>query len=354
MIAQKLTSDYRKQHIYKEMTQAAKVLLPQPIAEEALQMLEENNIEIVLASDVKPETVAPLMRDVQAIVLRTGIQITRELLDLSAGLVTISRTGGGVDNVDVEYASEKEILVTSSLGVNTTSVVEHSLALILSLSKQLFLMDRELRNHNFRIRYQNRPKDLRGKCLGIVGFGKIGSELAKSCRQIFEMEIIAHDDYLSAEVKSQNPSVIFMTLENLFKQADIVSLHIPLTDKTREMITWEYFNMMKADALIINTSRGEVIKEEDLVRALQEEAIAGAGLDVFAKEPIEKHNPLLHMENVILTPHTAALTKECVVRMATSAVSRVLDLFDGNIPENIANPEVLSKAKWKHLKHKPV
>ncbi|MBF0276691.1 MAG: hydroxyacid dehydrogenase [SAR324 cluster bacterium] len=332
------------------MKERRKVLLPQPIEDEALQMLKENNIEIVQTPDANPETVAPLIGDVEGIVLRTGIHITRDLLDRAEKLQTISRTGGGVDNVDVKCASEKGILVTSSLGVNTTSVVEHSLALILSLSKELFLMDREMRNNNFRIRYQNRPRDLREKCLGVVGYGKIGSELAECCRGIFKMRIIAHDDYLSDEIKAKHQNTEFMSLEDLFRQADVISMHIPLTDETKEMIDWQYLQMMKQDAVIINTSRGGVIKEDDLVKALSEKNIGGAGLDVFAEEPPSADHPLLRLDNVILTPHSAALTKECVLRMATSAVSRVLDCFNGIVPESIANPEVLSQEKWRHLK----
>ena len=330
-----------------------KVLLPQPIAEEAVKLLKDNGIEIVQASDPKPETVAPLLKDTKAIILRTGIQITRELLDLSDDLLIISRTGGGVDNVDVDSATKNGIFVTSSLGINTTSVVEHSLALILSLFKQLFLMDREIRKNNFRIRYNNFPRDLQGKSLGIIGFGRIGSRLARSCHDIFGMKILAHDAYLGKKVKREvGPWVSFTTLEELFKASDVISIHIPLTEETTGLIDWKYFHSMKPDAFIINTSQGEVIKEGDLIRALQEGAIAGAGLDVFAKEPIDRRSPLLKLENVILTPHSAALTKECVIRMAASAAERVIDLFNGYIPENISNPGVLALEKWKHLKEK--
>jgi len=329
------------------------VLLPQPIEEEAIQLLREKDVEVVQASDPKPETVAPLMSGAKAIILRTGIKITRDLLERSEYLWTISRTGAGVDNVDLTAATEKGVLVTSSLGVNTTSVAEHGFALILALSKQLFLMDREVRNDNFQIRYKSLSRDLRGKYLGVVGFGRIGSELTRYCSTIFNMKILVYDPYIREDVKKKVSSyVTFTSLEEVFQKSDVVSIHIPLTQETKGMIDWKYFSSMKREAFIINTSRGGVLKESDLVRALNEGRIAGAGLDVFEKEPLEKDNPLLRMENVILTPHSAALTKECVVRMATSAVKRVLDLFNGYIPENIANPEVLSLEKWANLKKK--
>lgn len=182
----------------------ARVLLPQPIEAEAVKLLADNRIRIIRASNPGPETVGPLMKDAEAIVLRTGIKITKELIDLSENLWTISRTGGGVDNVDIDAAAGKGILVTSSLGVNATTVVEHCLALITALFKQLILMDREVRNENFRVRYKNLPRDLRGKCLGVVGFGRIGSQLAGACNEIFNMRILANDAYLDEKKKKSS------------------------------------------------------------------------------------------------------------------------------------------------------
>ncbi|RKX98695.1 MAG: hydroxyacid dehydrogenase [Spirochaetes bacterium] len=329
------------------------ILLPQPIEEEAVLLLKKAGIKVVIAPDPKPETVAPLMKKAKGIILRTGIKITSELISKAEDLWTISRTGAGVDNVDVTACSKEGIIVTSSIGANSTSVAEHTISLILALFKQLFLMDKEVRRGNFGIRYKNLPKDLRGKILGVVGFGKIGSLVAKSCYDIFDMKIIAFDPILPEEIKKRYIEwVKFLSLEELLKEADVVSIHIPLNKDTKGFIDLEKISLMKPDAFIVNTSRGGVIKEKDLIKALQDRIIAGAGLDVFEKEPIDKNNPLLAMDNVILTPHSAALTKECVVRMATEAAKRVIDLFNGYIPEHIVNPEVLSMEKWKFLKNK--
>ena len=329
------------------------ILLPQPIEEEAVLLLKKAGIKVVIAPDPKPETVAPLMKKAKGIILRTGIKITNELISKAEDLWTISRTGAGVDNVDVTACSKEGVIVTSSIGANSTSVAEHTISLILALFKQLFLMDKEVRRGNFGIRYKNLPKDLRGKILGVVGFGKIGSLVAKSCYDIFDMKIIAFDPILPEEIKKRYIEwVKFLSLEELLKEADVVSIHIPLNKDTKGFIDLEKISLMKPDAFIVNTSRGGVIKEKDLIKALQDRIIAGAGLDVFEKEPIDKNNPLLAMDNVILTPHSAALTKECVVRMATEAAKRVIDLFNGYIPEHIVNPEVLSMEKWKFLKNK--
>ena len=175
------------------MTKKKIVLLPQPIEAEAVQVLEKGNAHLLTASEPKPEIVGPLMKEAQAIVLRTGIKMTRELLAYPNELMMISRTGAGVDNVDIPAATEKGIIVTSSIGVNTTSVVEHALALILALYKQLFLMDGEVRKGNFAIRYKNCPTDLRDKTLGIVGFGRIGSSIAQACHTVFAMKVLAYD-----------------------------------------------------------------------------------------------------------------------------------------------------------------
>ncbi|HEY8391309.1 MAG TPA: hydroxyacid dehydrogenase [Capillibacterium sp.] len=327
------------------------VLLPQPIEEEAHKMLEEAGLEVVVAPDPKPETVLPLMKDARAIVLRTGIFMDEALIKAADDLWTISRTGGGVDNVDLKAATKNGVIVTSSLGVNASTVAEHTLALILALFKQFFLLDREVRKNNFKIRYKNYPQDVHGKRLGIVGFGRIGQILAGYFYPLAQTKLLAYDPVLPETVKdSFRATVDFVSLEELLQTADVVSIHVPLNQYTRNMIAWEQLKMMKPGAYLVNVSRGGVVHERDLIRALQEGVIRGAGLDVFEHEPIEEDNPLLKMDNVILTPHTAALTDECVVRMATEAAKRVIDLFNGYQPEKIANPEVLQLEKWQHLK----
>jgi D-3-phosphoglycerate dehydrogenase / 2-oxoglutarate reductase len=328
-----------------------KALLPQPIEQEAMDVLKANGVEVVTAAEPKPEIVGPLMKDAQALILRTGIKITRELLAYPNELMTISRTGAGVDNVDLPAATEKGIIVTSSIGANTTSVAEHALALILALFKQLFLMDAEVRKGNFAIRYQNCPTDLRDKTIGIVGFGRIGSLIARGCQSLFAMKVLAYDLFLSEEQKTlYRDWVRFTDLPELCRNSDVISLHTPLSPETHGMFNWRLFSQMKRTAFIINTSRGGVIDEGDLIRALKEGVIAGAGLDVFEHEPIPPGNALLDLKNVILTPHTAALTEECVKRMAVTGAQRVVDLFSGLVPDNVANPEVLALDRWKSLK----
>ena len=325
------------------------VLLPQPIESEAITLLEEKNCNVITAPDPKPETVLPLLKDAHGLILRTGISITRDLISAAEELLVISRTGGGLDNVDVAAASENGIIVTSNLGVNTISVAEHVLSLMLALTKRLAVMDHAVRSDNFGIRYQNLPRDINGKTIGLLGFGRIGSEIGKICRQTFAMKVIAYDPYLSDQKKNECHEWVRMVgLEELLSESDVISVHVPLTENTRHLVDAAEFALMKPDALLINTSRGGVVNETALAAALQNNQIAGAGLDVFGEEPVSTDNPLLKLDNVILTPHTAALTRECVTRMATEAANCVLEIFAGREPPNVANRQILESGRYKH------
>ena len=325
-----------------------RILLPQPVEADAMDLIKSSGYEIVLSPNPKPETIKALMKGIQGIILRTGIRMTRELMSHADDLWVISRTGAGVDNVDVQAATEMGILVTCVPGANTRTVVEHALTLILTLMKQIPLMDREVRRDNFNIRFKNIPRDLNGKTLGVVGLGRIGSELARVCRQAFDMRILAYDPYLTLEARASFKSwVEFCDLEKLFRESDVVSLHIPFSPETQKLIGAQQLSWMKPNAFLINTSRGGVLDEEALIKFLRDKKIAGAGLDVFAQEPLEKDSPLKALDNVILTPHTAALTKECVIRLAVEATRSAIDILNGKKPnEGIVNPEVLNQPRW--------
>lgn len=332
------------------MTRAKRILLPQPIEAEAVDLIKKAGYEIVLSPDPKPETVLPLMRGVQAIILRTGIRMTRELMVHADDLWVISRTGAGVDNVDVQAATEIGILVTCVPGANTISVVEHTIALMFALMKQIPVMDQAVREDRFDIRFKNLPRDLKGKTLGLVGLGRIGSELARICHGAFGMAVLGYDPYLPLEARQRLQDwVRFCEMEELFRESDIISLHIPLLPTTQKIIGTKEFGWMKRDAFLINTSRGGILDETALIKCLKERKIAGAGLDVFAQEPLEKESPLKGLNNVILTPHTAALTRECVLRLALEATQSALAVLQGRRPEGVVNPEVLKQPRWKEF-----
>ncbi len=345
-----LTEGGEKELILSTSRKMKRVLLPQPIEHEAVSLLKSAGVKVIVAPDKKPEIVAPLLKGVQGVLLRTGLLFSKTLMEQADDLWVIGRTGAGVDNVDVPAATEKGILVTCVAGANTRTVAEHALALIMVLMKQLPRLDREVRQDNFGIRYKNLPRDLTGKTLGLVGLGKIGSELARMCRQSFDMHIVAYDPYLPTEVQDHFKGwVEFCDLEKLFKTSDLISLHIPLSPATQKMIGARELGWMKPSAYLVNASRGGVVDEAALIQCLKEKRIAGAGLDVFAQEPPEKDNPLKELENVILTPHVGGLTLECGIRVSVLAAQAALDVFQGKKPDGIVNPEVLNQPRWKGI-----
>ena len=325
-------------------------MIPQPIEKEAMELLRKAGHETILSPDTKLETVQPLMEGVHAVILRTGIKMTRELMSHADDLWVISRTGAGVDNVDVPAATERGILVTCVPGANTRTVAEHALALILALVKQIPLMDHAVRNDHFEIRFRNLPRDLSGKTLGLVGLGRIGSELARICHTAFGLRILAHDPYLIPETRvAFEKWVECCDMERLFKESDIISVHFPFSPATEKLIGARELGWMNQEAFLVNTSRGGILDEAALIQCLKDKRIGGAGLDVFVQEPLRKDNPLKELDNVILTPHTAALTRECVVRLAVEAVQATLDVFEGKKPEGIVNPEVLAQPRWQGM-----
>ncbi|GAH27809.1 unnamed protein product, partial [marine sediment metagenome] len=195
----------------------------------------------------------------------------------------------------------------------------------------------------FALREEFAASDLEGKTLGIVGAGRVGSTLAKKCKAAFNMKVLAYDPYLSPEKAKEMKVSLCDSLAELLKESDFVSIHLPLTKDTRDLIGEKELKLMKPTAFLINVARGKIVNEKALAKALKERWIAGAASDVFSQEPPHPDNPLLKIENIILSPHMAALTKECVIRMATGVAEGVLDVLRGNKAKYIANLDLLQK-----------
>ncbi len=316
-----------------------KILLSQKITDAGMAVIE-NKYDVVIAPDCSKETMLALSKDAHAIILRTTSIVDSEVIENAQNLEIISRTGAGVDNVDINAASKKGILVCNLPRANSLSVCEHAISLMMACAKQLPFMQEGVRQGNWKARNAGTPVEVEGKTLGVVGMGHIGSTVAKKCSGSLGMKIKAYDPYVKN--KFVDTDYAFCDdLKTLFEECDFITLHCPNIPETKGMVTRELLYAMKPGAYIINTARGGVIDEQALVDVLNEKRIAGAGLDVFEKEPVDTDHPLLHMVNVIVSPHSAALTKEATLRMAVEAAQAVDDFFSGRTPQYIYNRQPL-------------
>ncbi len=309
---------------------AYKVLIPQDIDEEGKKYLTDRNYEIKMGSGSSVENIIEDVKDCDAIIARTAAY-PREVMEASKKLKVIGRHGVGVDNVDVQAATELGIYVTNALLSNACSVAEQAIGLIIASAKKMIRCDKALRNGNFEIRNQIQGIELQGKTLGLIGLGRIGAIVAKKAALGLDMKVMAYDPFVNQEDIISEIELV-RTRDSVFKNADFVSLHLPVTDKTRKSIGKAEFEMMQPTAYLINTARGEIVNEKELVQALKAGEIAGAGLDVYEQEPPQKNNPLFDLENVIVTPHNAAHTKEAAKRMALHAAMGVHEVLSGEQP----------------------
>jgi D-3-phosphoglycerate dehydrogenase len=314
-----------------------KLLLSQAIHPDARKLLEGGFNVTTLESSL-PDSLRHAASAVEGIILRTNVAVSGDIIAAAPELKIISRTGAGVDNVDVAAATKRGILVCNTPTANNLSVVEHTVAFILSLAKDLGAMDRAVRNGNWKLRNSGRPMELAGKTLGVVGMGRIGSSVARKCRDGFDMKILAHDPYAPPALKDE--FAFSGSLEALFGESDFITLHCPNIPETKGMVNRALLGAMKKSAFIVNCARGGVIDEDALIAALKAKSIAGAALDVFAEEP-PLGSELLTLDNVICSPHSAALTGEASVRVAVEAARAVVDFFAGKRPEHIFNEKEL-------------
>lgn len=321
-----------------------KVLIVQPIHESGIRVFGDQ-FEVIIASDPSVETVKREIKGVEGVIVRTA-PFTREIIEAADRLKVIARHGVGVDNIDIQAATKKGILVLNTPDANAVSVAEHTITAIGALAKRLMYMDRATREGNWEARNEYKAIDLDGKVLGLVGLGRIGTLVAKKASAAFNMKVIAYDPYVSRQVVEENGITLYDDLDRIFREADVVSLHTPLTAETRGLVNAARLSLMKPTAFLVNFSRGGVVDEEALYKALKSRAIAGAALDVFGEEPPPRNHPLFELDNVLLSPHSAALTQECVVRMATGAAQGVVDVLTGRKPQFVVNPEVLEKWEW--------
>ena len=310
------------------------VLLPERLDTAGEAMLE-GRANVLRCAGTDERSLCEAAPEADGIVLRSKARITDAVLACAPRLRVVSRTGVGIDNIDVDACSRHGVMVCYLPGINAYAVAEHTIALMLAQLKQLPLMDRSVRGGGWAIRTKNIPQDASGKALGILGLGRIGREVATRARA-FGMTIIGYDPYVK-----QAEGVEWAEMDDVIARADVLTLHLPESEATRHIINDERIAKMKPSAIIINASRGGVIDTAALVAALKDGRIAGAALDVFESEPPGAGDALMGLDNVILTPHVAALTEQCGATMMREAVKRLLIAFEGGTPPDIANAEAL-------------
>ena len=309
---------------------AHKVLIPQDIVAEGKDWLRSRGYEIKMGSGITPEDIARDVVDCSAILARTA-SFTAQVFEAGKQLRVIGRHGVGYDNIDVAKATELGIWVTYAPESNANSVAEHALGCIIALAHHFVRSDRETRAGNWEMRNKLVGLDLEGKVLGIAGLGKIGRRLAKKATLGLDMKVIGYDPFFTPETFPEftTPAASW---EDFFTSADFISLHMPGGAQTKGIVGKKEFALMKKTAYFINASRGEVVNEADLVEALKNGVIAGAALDVFMQEPPGKDHPLFGLDNVLLTPHNAALTREAMTRMALHAAQGIDEVLSGKRP----------------------
>jgi D-3-phosphoglycerate dehydrogenase len=315
-----------------------KVLIVQPIHERGMQVFGDR-FDVRVAADPSVKTIIREIKGVAGALVRTA-SFPREVIEAADSLKVIARHGVGVDNIDVKAATEKRIAVVYTPLANAVSVAEYVITAIGALAKRTLIMDRASREGRWEVRNEYKTVDLDGKILGLIGLGRVGTMVAKKAIGAYSMKVVAYDPYIQSEAAGSLDIALSQDIDEIFRKVDVVSLHVPLTPETRGMVSAARLRLMKPTAFFINTARGEVVDEKALLEALKSGAIAGAALDVYEQEPPLKDNPLFALENVILSPHSAALTQECVIRMATGAAEGVVDALSGKRPQFVVNPEV--------------
>ncbi len=312
------------------------VLVTENIVGPEMELLKDR-FDVIFEPDLwkSPAMLKEMIRDFRALIVRNQTRVTAEVIEAAPGLKVIGRAGAGLDNIDLAAATEAGVVVSYAPEQNSISVAELAVGMMLSLARKISSADRDTRNGSWS-RHRFSGVELYGKTLGIVGLGRIGYRTAMRARA-FGMDIVAHDEYVSPDalvVSELRASLV--GLDDLLEQADFVSCHLPLDARTAGLFNYEKFSRMKPGAFFINTSRGEVVDEKALARALKEGKIAGAALDVRQEEPPAK-GPLDDMENVLLTPHIGALTAEGQERVVSSVCRDVAGVLSGSEARNFFN-----------------
>ena len=300
-----------------------------------LSFLKENEFKVIEIESFEIQNLKEQLKDVDGILLRTT-KLDKEILQHCDNLKIISRHGVGYDNVDLDFLNENKIALSITSTSNAVSVAEHVLSFFIYLTKKLSLSDSLVKEGNFEKRSQL-PNffELYKKKVLIIGFGRIGKEVAKRCLG-FDMEVYVYDPFLDNEIIIRNQCIPIEKNQGL-AIADFITIHLPLNGDTKNFISQTELNLMRKNSILVNTSRGGIVNENDLCIALESKKIQGAGMDVFVSEPPESNHPFFKLDNILLTPHNAALTLECRERMSLEASQNIVFFLNNMSELNVEN-----------------
>jgi D-3-phosphoglycerate dehydrogenase len=319
-----------------------KVIVADKISDRGVELLKETGWKIVATTK---ETLAGELPDADALIVRSATKVTADLLDKAPRLRVVGRAGVGVDNIDLDEATKRGVLVMSTPGGSSVSVAEHTFALLLALVRQVPKFDAAMREGRWE--KSSSGAEVRGKTLGLFGLGRIGSEVARRATA-FDMRVLAFDPYIS-EAAAKELSVKLVPMEELLEQSDFISMHTAVSPLTQNMINAHAIGMMKKGVRIVNAARGELVNEADLAAALKSGHVAGAALDVFAEEP-PKNSPLIGLPNVIATPHVAGSTAEAQEELGTQVAVQVRDYLLEGVIRNAVNLPALSPEQYRRVR----
>lgn len=307
-----------------------KILLPQDILPEGRKYLEERGHELILGSGMDVESICRDIKGIDAMIIRTA-KVPEEVFKAADKLKVIARHGAGYDMIDIKAAKKYGVQILYCPHANSISVAETAIFNMLYCSRNYNVVHRDYLVDYYKAKMKTPKCELEGKTVGIISCGRIGTLVAEKCMKGFNMKVIAWDPYKPEDSFPEGVKVT-RDINDIFRESDFVSVHCPLTDETREFIGKEQFEMMKPTAFFINTSRGMVVNEKDLYEACKNHVIAGAGLDVLQEEPINKDNPILYLDNVIVSPHIGAATKEASTRASLHAAQGIQEVYEGKKP----------------------
>ena len=316
-----------------------KVLISDSMSDRCVEIFKSApGLQVDVNTKLKPEELKKVIKDYHALVVRSATKVTAEIIEAADNLKVIGRAGTGVDNIDTRAATKKGIVVMNTPGGNTITTAEHAVSMLMALARKIPQATASMRKGEWE-KKKFEGTEVTSKTLGILGVGNIGSVVADRAQGL-KMNVIAYDPYLSQEAANRM-GVELVSLDELYKKSDFISIHVPLTNETKNLVNKDAFAKMKKGVKIINCARGGIVNEKDLCDAIKAGIVSSAALDVFEKEPTPPDNPLLQMEEVILTPHLGASTVEAQENVAIAIAEQIVDyLIKGTIRNAVNVPSV--------------